>query len=176
MNRVSPMQPELIQAGLQIGAIALIVGAVMSFLQGTAPILGEQLREAVRPLLARFRNSSPLSRSELADRSMLASVALSALAVVAERSIAAGVVAMVLWLARPMVGRMVSQEHPMLALGQTFSTDLVIGLYLPITLAQFLTFHIFTGVSMLLVILALSWPAGGGASASSQWKPAWQHG
>ncbi len=168
------MQPELIHAGLQIGALALIVGAVMSFVQGTAPVLGEQLREALRPMLTGLRDRSDLSRSELADRSMLAAVGLSVLAVLIDRSIAAALIAIVLWFARPMVARMVSQEHPMLALSQTFSTDLVIGLYLPIALAQLLMFQLLMGASMFLVVLALSWPPGG-AAAGGQWKPAWQH-
>jgi len=162
------MAPELFDSGMQLGAIALIIGAVLSFVTGTAPIFGGQVREAVRPVLADLRSRSSLSRRELADRCMLSAVLLSVAAVFLERSFMAAIIAVALWTARPMVARLASQEHPLLAIADSLSIDLMIGLYLPVAMAQMLLGRYFTGSAMLVVILALSWPAGGGARRATR--------
>ena len=83
----------------------------------------------------------------------------------------------ILWKSRSMIRRLTSEEHPLMAIGNLFSTDLIIGLYLPIALAQFMLGRIFIGLAMSMVVVALSWPAGRGLRAggrTGQWKPAWQ--
>lgn len=168
------MKPELLSAGMALGAIALIVGAAMSAFNGSASATGEQFRELIRPVLQSIRERSTLSRAELADRSMLAAIAGCALAVLVERSLLAGVAAIGLQMARPMVVKLVSQEHPLLALGDSFTGNFIIGLYVPVVLANVLLGQLLTGGALLLVVVALSWPAGGAARQVGPWRPAWQ--
>lgn len=168
------MNPELVSAGMALGALALIAGAAMSAFNGSASVTGEQFRELIRPILQSIRERSTLSRSELADRSMLAAIAGCALAVLVERSLLAGLAAVGLQMARPMVIKLVSQEHPLLALGDSVSANFIIGLYVPVVLAHVLLGELLTGGALMLVVVALSWPAGGGARRLGPWRPAWQ--
>ena len=169
------MNPATFSLGTKLAAVALILGAVMSFVNGTAPIMGEQWRESIHPALASVRSRSTLSRAQLADRSMLAAIVLSGLAVVFEGRFLGLVVGIGLWMARPMIVRLCSQEHPLLAIGDSFSANLIIGLYLPVAIAQLLLGQVLTGAAMLSVVLALSWPAGGAARNVGGWRPAWQY-
>lgn len=170
------MAPELVESGMQLAAVALIFGAVISVVTGTANLLGGQLRATLEPALSAVRSSVDFSRSQLADASILLAIAFSSLAVVLERSLFAILVAALLWYARPMVRRLSTQENPLLALGDSFSADLIIGLYLPIVMAQVLLGRWLSGAAMLMVVIALSWPPGGARTGrrTGGWQPTWQ--
>ena len=73
-------------------------------------------------------------------------------------------VAPLLHLARPAIRRATSQEHRLLAMSGSFSLDLMIGVYLPLALAHVLMMEFIMASCLLAVVLALSWPAGGGDS------------
>ena len=170
------MDPMLFEAGLTLGALALIVGAVMSFLNGTAPGNGESFRTGVEPALANIRGGLTMSRGELSDLSIKAAIAFCAVAMIFDSMFAGLLIGGLLWKSKPMIRRLTSEEQPLMAIGNYFSTDLIIGLYLPVTLAQFMLGRVFIGLAMFMVIVALSWPAGGGlrTGASGHRKPAWQ--
>lgn len=155
------MRPELVQASIRSTAAALIIGAFFLLLGGGALSLGWSFRSTLEPLLHQIRSASPLSRSELADASVVAAIAFAVLAVFFDHPAVALVLAVTLWLGRPLVRRATSEENRLLALGQSFSLDLVIGFYLPIVAAQLLLLNYFTAASMALIVVALSWPPTG---------------
>ena len=154
-------QAELLQAGLQLGAMALIFGAFFLLVIGATSYLGLSCRSAIEPTLRRIRQGTSHTRSELADVSVRLSIALAIVAII-ERPILAVLLMVGLMKGRPTIRRLTSDENRLLALRGSLSIDLVIGFYLPIALAQLLMRDVFTGASMLMVIVALSWPAGGG--------------
>lgn len=170
------MDPLLLETGMTLGALALIVGAVMSFLNGTAPAQGEAVRTALQPTLTKIRTSLSLSRGDLSELSITVAIVFCGLATVSGSMLAGLLIGGLLWKSKAMIRRLTSEERPLLAIGNMFSTDLIIGVYLPIALAQFMVSRIFLGLAMFMVVIALSWPAGGGlrTGGSGQWKPAWQ--
>jgi len=99
---------------------------------------------------------------ELADRTMLVAAGLGAAGTVVQRSpVGVVLVAMVLG-ARPLVRRATREDHKLLAVASSFSIDLVVGFYIPMTLAQLLVRSYLFAASMAAVMVALCWPAGGG--------------
>lgn len=156
------MNPELVRAGLSMSAVALIAGAAFLLLTGSARSLGEAFRESVEPALAQVRSRTNRSRSELADLSMLAAIGLSLLNILGGNPVIGTVVAIVLYVARPAIRRATRHEHRLLAMGGLFSIDLIIGAYLPFVLAHVMMFDWLMALCLFAVVLALSWPAGGG--------------
>jgi hypothetical protein len=159
------MQIELLAIGIQIGAMALILGSFVLFLTGASGSLGGSFRSFLEPKLRWARDRTSLSRQELADRTILVAAALAVAAAVVETSVLAALMAIGLWLARPSIARLTGEENRMLAVAGYFSIDLMIGLYTPIMLAQFLLADILLGACLFTVVVALSWPAGGGGSS-----------
>ena len=167
------MNPELVRAGLEMSAIALIIGGVMLLVTGSARMVGEAFRESVEPMLLEVRSRTDRSRAELADLSMLGAIGLALLAIVEGSVVAGTLVVPLLYLARPAVRRATSQEHRLLAIAGTFSLDLMIGVYVPLALAHLLMADWFMAFCLLAVVLALSWPAGGGESIPGRrWQAA----
>lgn len=151
-------------------ALGLIVVAFAQLLTGGAFGMGHAFRSTVEPVLASIREQSRLSRAELADRTMLVAIALAVGGTVAHRSIAGVIMVAMLWKVRPMVRRTTQEEHKLLAVAGTFSIDLVVGFYLPMTLAQLLLLQYLFAASMVAVMVALCWPAGGGAIPGRRWQ------
>lgn len=143
-------------------ALGLILVAFVQLLTGGAFKLGHAFRSCVEPVLASIRASSRLSRAELADRTMLVAVALAVAGTVVQRSVAGVVMVVMLWKIRPLVHRTTREEHKLLAMTGTLSIDLVVGFYVPMTLAQLLLLQYLFAASMAAVMVALCWPAGGG--------------
>ncbi len=157
-------QAELLIVGLRTTGVALILGSLMLLATGSAGPLGGTLRQALEPALHAVRARTSLSRSELADVTILAAVALAVGSIVAERRYFAVIMVVGLWLARPGVQRLTSQENKMLAIASYFSIDFLIGLYAPIVVANLLLGNVLLASSLLAVVIALSWPTGGGTT------------
>lgn len=155
-------QTELFEVGIKLSAAGLIFGAFFLLIAGAASGLGWSFRSAIEPMLQHIRASSSLSRSELADLSIRISIGFAALAALFGQLFLAVVLVVVLWRGRPIIRRLTTEENRLLAVVGSLSIDLVIGFYVPIVLAQFLLLNLFIGSSLLLVIVALSWPPGGG--------------
>lgn len=151
-------------------ALGLIVVAFAQLVTGGAFGLGHAVRSTIEPVLTSIREQSSLSRAELADRTMLVAIALAAAGTVAHRSVAGLVMVAMLWKVRPMVRRTTQEEHKVLAVAGTFSIDLMVGFYLPMALAQLLLLQYLFAASMAAVMVALCWPAGGGAVPGRRWQ------
>lgn len=151
-------------------AVGLIIVAFVQLVTGGGLGLGHAFRSRVEPALASFRASSPLSRAELADRTMLVAIALAVAGTVIEQSVAGVIMVAMLYKVRPMVRRTTREEHKLLAMAGTLSIDLVVGFYLPMTLAQLLLLQYLFAASMVAVMVALCWPAGGGAVPGRRWQ------
>lgn len=164
------MRLELLQLGIQISAIAMIFGGLGLLLVGRSSWLGHSFRTAVRPMLDLIRSRSTLSRSELADVSILVAAGLAVMGALVDRQVFAAILAILLWLSRPAVAKLTSEENQMLAKISWFSIDLMIGVYVPIAVAQVLLLNLFVAASFFSAIVALSWPAGGGAIPGRRWK------
>lgn len=164
------MQAEMLEAGFRLAAVALIFGAFILLLGGAASALGYSFRSAIEPFLSEVREGSSLSRPELADASVKVAIGFAGLAMVFDERFLAVLLIIVLWQGRPTIRRLTSEENRLLALVGSLSIDVVIGFYLPIVLAQFLLFNIFIAASMLLVVIALSWPAGGDSVPGRKWR------
>ena len=158
------MSLDLLEAGTQIAAIATIVIGFAMLALGYSTWLGNSFRTAIEPVLTAVRRHSELSRADLAEVSTLVACGLAALEAVIGRNPFALGLAVLLWLSRPAIARLTGDEHPLLALANSFAIDLMIGLYVPITIAQVLLRNLLMGASFLALIIALSWPAGGGAT------------
>lgn len=156
------MQVDLVVVGVQLAAVGLMVGAFLLLVTGGVVPLGSSFRTAIEPLLRTLRDRTTLSRNELADLCLLAGLALAVAATLSGQSVLGVLFAGGLWLARPSVQRATREENRMLAVADHFSIDMVIGLYTPIMLAQFLLANVLLGASLLAVVVGLSWPAGGG--------------
>ena len=167
------MSPELVEVGLSMSAVALIIGAAFLLVSGSARSLGEAFRQSIEPTLTEFRSRSTRSRSELADMTILAAIGLALLAVFDGAVLIGSAVAVLLYVARPSIRRATSQEHRLLAVSSAFSLDLMIGTYLPFALAHVLLFDWIMALCLFAVVLALSWPAGGGETIPGRrWQPA----
>jgi len=164
------MRTELLQLGIQISAIATILGGFVLLMLGRSSWLGHSFRTSVRPALDMIRSRSALSRSELADVSILAASGLAMMGAFFDRQLFAALLAILLWLSRPSVARLTREENHMLAKISSFSIDLMIGVYVPIAIAQVLLLNLFLAASFFSVIIALSWPEGGGAIPGRRWK------
>lgn len=165
------MQAEMIEAGFQLAAVALIFVAFILLLGGAASGLGYSFRSAIEPMLLNIRETSSLSRPELADISVKIALGFAGVAIFVDERFLAVLIIMVLWRSRPTIRRLTSEENRLQALVGSFSIDMVIGFYVPIVLAQFLLLNVFIASSMLLVVIALSWPAGGGDSVPGRkWR------
>lgn len=164
------MTPAMLNLLTSTLALGLVVVAFAQLVTGRAFGSGYALRSFLEPALTSIRASSPLSRAELADRTMLVAAALGAAGTVVQRSpLGVVLVAMVLG-ARPLVRRATREEHKLLAVTSSFSTDLVIGFYIPMTLAQVLVRSYLFAASMAAVMVALCWPAGGGTIPGRRWQ------
>ncbi|MDH4075138.1 MAG: hypothetical protein OEY41_16865 [Acidimicrobiia bacterium] len=161
---------ELVDVGASTLALGLVVVAFVQLLTGGAFKLGHAFRSTVEPVLASIRGSSRLSRAELADRTMLVAIALAAAGTVVQRSVAGVLMMVVLWKVRPLVRRTTREEHKLLAMAGTLSIDLVVGFYVPMTLAQLLLLQYLFAASMVAVMVALCWPAGGGSLRRRRWQ------
>ncbi len=165
------MRPEIATLGLQLAAAGLIIGAIVSLLTGSAPSLGTSTRSALEPALSRIRHGSSLSRQQLADLSLLAAIGCSACAAIFDQFGVSVFMTLLLWLSRPAIQRVCREENRLLAIAGSLTTDLIIGLYVPIMAAQILIGHPFIAASMVFVVITLSWPAGGGSSVPGRtWK------
>lgn len=160
MTRVAPA--DLLALGVQMAALGLIAGSVFLIITGTARPLGESFRSTIEPILQIVRDHTTMSRGQLADSSLMVAIGLAAASAVIEQEVMAVFATVGLWLARPSLQRAMREENRLLALGGLFSVDLVIGIYTPVMFAQFLTGEILLGSCLLAVVVALSWPAGGG--------------
>ncbi|MGI9598015.1 MAG: hypothetical protein ACR2QK_17765 [Acidimicrobiales bacterium] len=164
------MRPELLQLGINISAIATILGGLVLLALGRSDWLGHSFRTAVRPALDLIRSRSTRSRSELADVSILVAAGLSVAGALVDRQVFAAILAILLWLSRPSVAKLTKEENHLLAKISWFSIDLMIGVYVPIAIAQVLLLNLFLAASFFSVIVALSWPTGGGAIPGRRWK------
>ncbi len=164
------MRSELLQLGVEVSAIAVIIGGFMLLALGRSSGLGHSFRTSIRPMLEMVRQRSTMSRSELADATILAASALAAMGAVFDRQLFAALLALLLWFSRPWVVRLTKDENPVLAKISSFPIDLFIGVYVPIVIAQLLLLNWFLAASLLLVIIALSWPEGGGAIPGRRWR------
>ncbi len=166
------MNPELIRAGMAMAALALVSGGIILLLTGSARSVGAAFREALAPLLSDVRSRTSMSRSELADLSVLVAIVMAAIAIFDGNALGGTIVVPLLHLARPSIRRATQQEHPLLALSSTFSLDLIIGFCLPFALAHMIVGNWFMGLCMFAIVLALSWPAGGQTAPGRRWMPA----
>jgi len=165
------MRPAVVDLVTSALAVGLVVVAFVQLVTGRGLGLGYALRSALEPALSSIRASSPLSRAELADRTMLVAAALAVAGTVVHRSPVGVVLVVMLLGARPLVRRATREEHKLLAVASSFSTDLVIGFYVPMTLAQVLMRSYLFAASMAAVMVALCWPAGGGESVPGRrWR------
>jgi hypothetical protein len=164
------MYTQAVTIAVNVLSIGLTLGSFALLLNGGALPLGTSFRMTIEPLLRSIRSASSRSRSELADVTVLMAITFAGLATVFENPVGLIMMGLMYW-ARPFIRRATREEHKLLALASTFSTDLIIGVYVPMVIAQFLLLNVFTGVAMLLVAVALSWPAGGGQSIPGRtWK------
>lgn len=167
------MATQLFVVGNAFAAIALIGWAFVSLLTGSAMATGAAFRAVLGPGLASFRSSSPLSREELSDRTMLVAVVTALAGGLVTSSALLMAVGALLFAVRPTLGRLMSEENKLRALIGSFSIDTAVGLYVPIVLAQLLLRNYSSAVVLLLVILSLSWPPGGAGVRRGGWQPAW---
>ncbi len=158
------MNPNLFQLGAQVAAIATIVGGAGLLVLGRSTMLGQSCRLTIKPMLTWVRSRSELSRSDLAEISTLLAVALALLGGLVDQSPTALVLAVLLWMSRPSIVRLTRDEHPLMAEASSFTIDLMIGIYVPIAVAQILLVRLPMAGSFVALIVALSWPAGGAAT------------
>jgi hypothetical protein len=158
---------------MEVSAVALILGGAMLLVTGSSRRLGESFRGLIEPLLVEVRTRTSLSRSQLADLSILAAMVLAGLTVTDGNIVGAMIIAPLLYLARPAIRRATREENRLMAVGGMFGLDLMIGVYLPFALAHVLLFDWFMASSLFTVVVALSWPAGGGGAVPGRrWLPA----
>jgi hypothetical protein len=162
-----------IQLTLAMTALCLIVLAVWSLVTGHAQTVGAAVRAQLVPVLTAIRAMTTLSRADLADASLIIAVGLAAISMIVDRNLLAAVIIPLLWLARPAVRRLTSEERPMFALGGELSGNLVVGLFAPIALAHLLLGNRFLAASLVAVTVALCWPPGCGRRVVGSWRPAW---
>ncbi len=167
------VNPALLEGGLRFAGLALIFVTVWSFISGSAPSTGAAVRESLKPGLRSIRDSSTWSRSELADRTIVAAVAVAAVSTLVDQSLLSAIVAGLLWQSRPALRRATSEEQPLLAFASQLSSDMMIGLYTPMVLAQLLLGNHLLALAFSFVAIALSWPPGGAGRAHGVWRPAW---
>jgi hypothetical protein len=164
------VDPGVIQTTVSVTAMGLTLGSFVLLFNGGALPLGTSFRSSIEPLLRSLRELTPLSRPELADATVLLAIGFAGWAAVFDSPLA-GVMLMVLmaW-ARPVIRQATREEHKLLALASSFSIDLVIGVYVPMVAAQLLLRNFFIATSMLLIVVALSWPAGGDSLGARRWR------
>ena len=155
----------MLQLSLQMSGIALLLCAIGSLINGTAGTVGAATRDLALPLLSKLREHSELNRQQLADESMKAAIAFAAAAAVTDLSAMAMLMAVVMFKARPAVQRLTSQEDPMQAKASEFSSNMLAGVYAPISLAMLLLGSYLIAASIAAVLVAVLWPAQGGWSA-----------
>jgi hypothetical protein len=163
----------VVQLTLAVTAICLIVVTVWSLVTGNAHATGAAVRAQLTPALTTIRSTTAMSRAELADASLILALGLAAVSMIVDRTYLAAVMIPLLWLSRPSVRRLTSEERPMFALGGELSGNLVVGLFAPIALAHLLLGNGFLAASLLAVTVALCWPPGGGRRVSGTWRPVW---
>ena len=156
--------------GLQLAGALLSVSPIVFLLGGISNPVGTRVRLLLQPGLTRIRAASPLSRAELADATIVLSMAFALLAAFLDTLVAVGLVAL-LWWSRPAVRRLTSDDDQLLALAGTWSIDLLIGLYAPMVVGQLLVGRPFMAASLSAAIVALSWPAGGGFPPGRRRRP-----
>lgn len=159
-------------AGLAMSGLCLVILALWSLVTGFASVIGAACRARLRPALLRVRSMSSLGRSDLADATLVLAVGLAAADVVVGRSFVAALVAVMLWLARPSVQRLMREERPLFALGTELSSDLVVGAFLPLAVAHLLLGDALMAGAIFAATVALCWPPGGARRVGS-WRPAW---
>ena len=166
------MDTRFLELGSAFAAITLIGWAVLSFLDGSASATGVVIRESLRDVLGGVRSSSSLTRAELAEVTIFGATLIAIAGAIAQVSVMLAAVAVILALGRRSITRHMSQENRLMAVAGHFTSDLMIGVFVPLLLAQLLTGHFYLGTVLGLVIVALSWPAGG-ARSTGRWRPAW---
>lgn len=165
------MGPELVQNVTDATAVALTLASFVLFALGWAHTLGTSFRLTIEPLLVSLRGQTDRARHELADLSVLVGVGLAGCGAVLEQPLAGCLLAGLLAWSRPMVRRATREENKLLALAGSISIDLVIGVYVPMVLAQVLLRNWFIAASLLALVVALSWPAGHGrAVPGRRWR------
>lgn len=168
------MATELLSAGSALAAIALIVWAFASLLTGSALATGATFRSMLDPHLTYVRSSSSLSREQWSDNTLLAAVVVALMGGLASGSVLLMFIGALLFLGRPRLRRLMSEENRLKAIAGSFSLDLAVGLYVPIVLAQLLLANYASALVFFLVILSLSWPPGGAGARRGAWQPSWQ--
>lgn len=169
------VDPRLFELSSAFASLALIGWAIASFLSGSALSTGSAVREALAAQLRVVRSESSMTRSELTDATIVLAVGVSLIGMLVQGSLLMGVLAVLLWISRPSMARAMREERPLWAIAGTLSSDLVIGVLVPIVLAQLLIGGYALAASLVLVMISLSWPPGGAASGGSgSWRPAWQ--
>lgn len=165
------MSSEVLETGIEVTAVGLTLGSLVLLLNGRAHALGLSFRSTVEPPLRSIRNHTALSRSELADRTLLAGIALAGFGALFDRPLAGVLlIGLLLW-SRPFVRRATREENRLMAVAGNFSADLMIGVYVPVVLAQLILANFFLAASLAAVIIALSWPTGFGQAVPGRtWR------
>lgn len=162
-----------LEIGMVLAAFGLIIGAVYLFLTGGSNSVGEKVRGALTPSLRAVRDGSSLSRGELAERSVLVGAALVLASGFIRLSIFDVAVAILLYHSRTKIRRSATEEQPLRAIAGFFSTDMIVGIYVPIILAMFILGSVMVALGLASVVIALCWPPGGAGFAAGAWRPAW---
>lgn len=165
---------DALRLAVQLVALTLVLGGLALFVSGGSAALGRSFRDAVEPVLRAVRDRTARSRSELADVTLVVGIVLAVAAAIVHRDPLAGLLAVGVWVIRPSIRRVTREENKVAAVGGHLSIDMMIGLYTPIMLAQFLLANVLLGACLLAVVVALSWPAGGGGIRvpGRRWRPA----
>ena len=141
-----------------VTALALVIGAIAAGLNGSAAIVGQEVRRGLKSPLGRIREVTDQGRGDLAAQSMGLAAVLAAGSVVVDGSMLAGVMAMILWSIRPQMAKMLSEEHPLMAEARNLQLDLVIGLFSLLAVAQLLSGQFLMAWALVLVAVSMSWP------------------
>jgi hypothetical protein len=161
---------QIVEIATRVTAVGLTFGSFVLLLTGSALTLGTSFRTAVEPVLRSIRDLTSMSRPDLADTTVVAAIGFAGCSAVFESVVAGMLIMGLLAWSRPMVRRATRDENKLQALAGSFSIDLIIGGYLPIVPAQALLGNWYAAASLLLVTLALSWPAGGGRRVPGTWR------
>ena len=161
--------PALLEASAALAGVALILGGVAMVFTGHAAGIGESIRDVLQPVLASIREGSERSRAELADRSLITAAALAMASYFIDGpNIITLILAMAMIWLRPMVQDLTQDENELQAMASQLSSDIVLGLYAIVAMAQALFGNYALSASFLAVVVALSWPAMG--TVTNPWK------
>lgn len=164
------MQPDLVEIISRSLATTLVFGAFLLLINGQALNLGSSMRARLEPVLTSLRSRTSLSRAELADVTVIGAAVVALAGLPLERSAGNLLIPILLLGSRRLIRRATREENRLLAVMGSLSTDLIIGFYVPVILAQVLLLNLATALSLTMVIVALSWPAGGTGIPGRRWR------